>query len=776
MKSKESRPKNPPSQKTDIYSAHPFSSSKQITKFPHTFSNNYFYQKFASSQNYYFTKDINSFISNQPTPNVILFQENLTLNDPQENLKRFYQHKEIPNRLEVLTEYYKFHIEVPRMFMLPVSETINKYHDKKRRINYIKVTKMIGLPLAEIIKINDSESEESVSQKSEDSYHPSLVSLLPSTLKVELNRFRKDKEAREKNRSGIDNTNASVTLRDLNGFLANVFKDEPNDDNDISNVQEISGIRQSKQHKIKLCPKIFEQLKLNFNRNFMKDSGMTSTLGGNNYQFKSLKPSNNKDPPKLIALFQKSPVKDSIFKNFKKNKNVQEENHGIEDSKKASKTKLDLREKLKDVWPRQGSRSQKFDFFEKGLSNLKMSIDRQFDNSGINNLNINIQMQTMNHKIPRPDNEQKRGIGVFNSCGKGKPGENKLEVPLFTPWGVPHLSIKVESPTFSLLNKFKDRNDKTDEQKNQNEDKDGKNTSRQISRNKKIKINKAVIKSLERTKVLKLPLSSDYFKENSKLQTLQQNPAFLKTIGEIRHVKNAQSSFYAQKQGERGSLQGGVLNKQSSRETDQEKKSVISTTMTGIQLKNKNSNGGDRHFIKEAGEARQFSQKFKSTRSITSKVNLNMCMSNQNAKESKQSKLEKQEFVIDKNLKDKGNFCANLPGLAGKKHHDILGLWKQFETQENNVFRSRKCDLAKKTHFETGKILEVQKIKIRQKMGGLINGKQKSEQKRQNSNNVFHNVLEDVLKRQKSNQEKSKGKDFEKRKITDFMQKPVKAK
>ena len=103
MKSKESRPKKQVPKNQDIYSTTPFSTPKQIKKFPHTFSNNYFYKKFASSQNYYFTKDINSFLGNQPTPNVILFQETLLLNEPQETLRRFYQHREIPNRLEILT-------------------------------------------------------------------------------------------------------------------------------------------------------------------------------------------------------------------------------------------------------------------------------------------------------------------------------------------------------------------------------------------------------------------------------------------------------------------------------------------------------------------------------------------------------------------------------------------------------------------------------------------------------------------------------------------------
>lgn len=30
------------------------------------------------------------------------------------------------------------------MFMLPVSNTLSKYHDKRRRIEYLRITRMLG--------------------------------------------------------------------------------------------------------------------------------------------------------------------------------------------------------------------------------------------------------------------------------------------------------------------------------------------------------------------------------------------------------------------------------------------------------------------------------------------------------------------------------------------------------------------------------------------------------------------------------------------------------
>ena len=40
----------------------------------------------------------------------------------------------------MITEYYKYHNEIVRIFMLPLSKQLNEYHDKKRRVEYDKIT------------------------------------------------------------------------------------------------------------------------------------------------------------------------------------------------------------------------------------------------------------------------------------------------------------------------------------------------------------------------------------------------------------------------------------------------------------------------------------------------------------------------------------------------------------------------------------------------------------------------------------------------------------
>jgi hypothetical protein len=46
-------------------------------------------------------------------------------------------------KIKLLIEYYKFHQDIPRLFMSPSSHTMNKYHDKKRKIEYNRITKYL---------------------------------------------------------------------------------------------------------------------------------------------------------------------------------------------------------------------------------------------------------------------------------------------------------------------------------------------------------------------------------------------------------------------------------------------------------------------------------------------------------------------------------------------------------------------------------------------------------------------------------------------------------
>lgn len=61
----------------------------------------------------------------------------------EEFMKRQYAATEYNGKITMLTEYYKFHSDVPRVIELGVEKIMNRYYDKKRENDYRKVKKVL---------------------------------------------------------------------------------------------------------------------------------------------------------------------------------------------------------------------------------------------------------------------------------------------------------------------------------------------------------------------------------------------------------------------------------------------------------------------------------------------------------------------------------------------------------------------------------------------------------------------------------------------------------
>ncbi|CAD8213334.1 unnamed protein product [Paramecium octaurelia] len=114
-----------------------------IVRKPIAVMNQKLYEKYQHSQNYYYIRDINEILGDASTKIVITFKDQLAIDEDEEYLKRFYQMKEFPQKIQLLTEYYKFHIDIARVFQEPICSILNKYYDKKRKYDYFRIAKMI---------------------------------------------------------------------------------------------------------------------------------------------------------------------------------------------------------------------------------------------------------------------------------------------------------------------------------------------------------------------------------------------------------------------------------------------------------------------------------------------------------------------------------------------------------------------------------------------------------------------------------------------------------
>lgn len=137
---------------------------------------------------------------------------------------------EYPGKIELLSEFYKFHSDIPRIFMLPIAEVIHNYYDKQRRINYIKVTRMLnkgenGEPEEPIPNL-ESESESSNPQDDDESN--SLIThqetVLPQSLINSLY-LKPSAGVPGRKKLALVECSSSRSINGLCGILAGIFKD-----------------------------------------------------------------------------------------------------------------------------------------------------------------------------------------------------------------------------------------------------------------------------------------------------------------------------------------------------------------------------------------------------------------------------------------------------------------------------------------------------------------------------------------------------------------------
>ena len=192
----------------EVLKAKHFSRSKRVE----SALNSFLYRKYSSSQNYFYTKEIGFILAESRVSSRIIFIDMQHYLQEDNLLKRVYLAAEQPAKLNLLTEYYKYHEDVPRLFMVKLAQIVHNFYDKKRRINYIRITKLLKGKLDEKINIHDSESL-GVSSKS---VGYSLHQLLPPELKQALP-LPTDKP----------NTSRSFTLHELNEALTAAMPCKP---------------------------------------------------------------------------------------------------------------------------------------------------------------------------------------------------------------------------------------------------------------------------------------------------------------------------------------------------------------------------------------------------------------------------------------------------------------------------------------------------------------------------------------------------------------------
>ena len=175
------------------------------------------YHKYSSSQNYFYSREISPYINNSSHIKVINFKDLVDFEENEDYLTEFFISDKIKKKINFLGEFYKFHNEIPRFFMFPLLFLINTYYDKKRRVEYFRVKKLLQKKKIEgenMQLINHSILESNFERIIKFTSHKTetLASFLNNTNKtiLELNYilqdmfFLKNKENNKKNNEKIN--------------------------------------------------------------------------------------------------------------------------------------------------------------------------------------------------------------------------------------------------------------------------------------------------------------------------------------------------------------------------------------------------------------------------------------------------------------------------------------------------------------------------------------------------------------------------------------------
>lgn len=76
---------------------------------------------------------------------MIRFLDRICIEEQEEYLKSYYNFPYLKAKQKQLIEYYRYHNDLPRIFIRKVSLTLEQYHYQKRDIRYRSIKKKLGL-------------------------------------------------------------------------------------------------------------------------------------------------------------------------------------------------------------------------------------------------------------------------------------------------------------------------------------------------------------------------------------------------------------------------------------------------------------------------------------------------------------------------------------------------------------------------------------------------------------------------------------------------------
>ena len=100
--------------------------------------------RWGVSTRLHYTRPIEALLSGARDERGVRWRYEADSLEPQEYLRRFYHRRECRDKVLQLCEYFKYHYEIPRIFLPGLIDIIDSFHDRKRNQIYNKVKQLIG--------------------------------------------------------------------------------------------------------------------------------------------------------------------------------------------------------------------------------------------------------------------------------------------------------------------------------------------------------------------------------------------------------------------------------------------------------------------------------------------------------------------------------------------------------------------------------------------------------------------------------------------------------
>jgi hypothetical protein len=99
-------------------------------------------------------------LANNPNHDVISFQDLVLYQDKEEYLKDCYSFHQSQRKINQLIEYYKYHYDVPRIYIKAIEPIIEDFHNKYKEIKYNQIKHILGIvePIDETPKLKNNSS------------------------------------------------------------------------------------------------------------------------------------------------------------------------------------------------------------------------------------------------------------------------------------------------------------------------------------------------------------------------------------------------------------------------------------------------------------------------------------------------------------------------------------------------------------------------------------------------------------------------------------------